>query len=171
MVNMQTVKGKALKCAWGRHQARQSPMNLAMLSMMQTPPLLQPQNPMLLGHQQQLQVLHWIQSMPIWHWDIQSYLPWFVPKFSSARLPCKGKTVCCWSEKNDHRLSGIFWLEQGFMKLLKAWGLCFSVSVRNLFDLLNFVISKDLSTRTKRYHPIYIEGHYSWSAEDWVPKE
>jgi hypothetical protein len=31
----QVINGKALKCSWGRHQARQSPMNMAVLSMAQ----------------------------------------------------------------------------------------------------------------------------------------
>lgn len=67
-IRVQTVKGKALKCSWGRHQARQNPMNLAMLSMMQTPALLQAQNPMLLGPQHQLQVsCHKTQTWPSLH--------------------------------------------------------------------------------------------------------
>lgn len=34
-LNGHVINGKALKCSWGRHQARQSPMNMAVLSMAQ----------------------------------------------------------------------------------------------------------------------------------------
>lgn len=46
---MQIAGGKPLKCSWGRHQARQSPMNISMISMMNANQAMVPrQNPLLL---------------------------------------------------------------------------------------------------------------------------